>query len=142
MSVSFANNYLESLPLNNIVRHSGGPPKNGVPFIGCPQQHRTEKHKLILVYDPLGKNPAVLEFKLDDVLYVEDFPQAVTESGEGIPMVKLWLRKGARGILFEPFEVDEAAKFLKTREEQNNRFMKQHADSKSDTFSKARSVRS
>ena len=84
---------------------------------------------------------AVLEFKLDDILYVEDFPQVVTESGEGIPMVKLWIRKGARGMLLEPFEVDESLKFLKTRVDQKERFMKKNMDSGKEAFSTARSGR-
>ena len=137
MSVSFSNKYLESLPLNKIAKYSGGPPGNGVPFAGYPQQHPTDKNKLILVYDPLGQNPAVLEFKVEDILYVEDFPQAVTEKGEGIPMVKLWIRKGARGMLLEPFEVDESVRFLKTRTAQKERFIKRHKGPENETFSQA-----
>jgi len=141
MSVSYSNKYLELLPLNKIAKYAGGPPKNGVSFTGYPQQHPTDKNKLILVYDPLGTNPAVLEFKVDDILYVEDFPQAVTEDGEGIPMVKLWIRKGARAMLLEPFEVNEPIEFLKTREEQKERFMKQHKGSENEAFSRGRSAR-
>jgi len=133
MSVSFTNNYLESLPLNKIARRPGGPPVNGIPLTGYPQQHPTDTNKLILVYDPLGKNPAVLEFKADDILYVEDFPQAVTETGEGIPLVKLWVRKGARGMLLEPFEVDESLQFLKTRGKQKERFMRQNTSAENDS---------
>ena len=140
MSVSFSNNYLESLPLNKIARRPGSPPKNGVPLTGYPQQHPTDINKLILVYDPLGKNPAVLEFRADDILYVEDFPQAVTETGEGIPLVKLWIRKGARGMILEPFEVDEALQFLKTREKQKERFMKRNPSAENSTSAGVKSA--
>ena len=140
MSVSYTNSYLESLPLNKIARYSGGPPKNGIPFTGYPQQHPAEKNKLILVNDPLGKNPAVLEFKIDDILYVEDIPQAVTENGEGIPLVRLWIRKGARGMLLEPFEVDESLQFLKTREKQKERFTRQNPSPGNEAFSFNRST--
>ena len=122
--ISFSGNYLEYLPLNNLAKYSEGPPKNAVPFTGYPQQHPTEKNKLVLVYDPLGKNPSVLEFKLDDILYVEEVPQAVTEKGEGIPLIKLWIRRGARGMLLEPFEVEESLQFLEVRREQKEKFMK------------------
>ena len=121
---TFKGNYLESIPLNKIAKLSEGPPKNGVPFIGYPQQHRTDKTKIILIFDPLGKEPSILEFKLDDILYVDEVPQAVTEKGEGIPMVKLWIRRGARGVLLEPFEVEESFHFLKVRREQKERFSK------------------
>jgi hypothetical protein len=103
--------YLEILPLNKIARYTGGPPKNTVPFTGYPRQHPSEKNKLILVYDPLSLHPMVLEFKIDDVLFVEEVHSAVTESGEGVPLVKLWVRRGAHGVILEPFEVDEPAQF-------------------------------
>ena len=109
-------NYLEYLPLNKIAKYPGGPPKNGVPFSGYPQQHPTEKNKLILVNDPLGKKPMILEFKTNDILFVEDVPQAVTEQGEGIPQIKLWMRRGSKGMLLEPFEVDDFAKNMESRQ--------------------------
>ena len=141
MSVSFSGSYLESLPLNKIARYADGPPKNAVSFTGYPQQHPAEKNKLILVYDPLGENPAVLEFKVDDILFVEDFPQAVTEKGEGVPLVKLWIRRGAHGMLLEPFEVDESLHFLETRREQKLRFGKQGSGMGSEGVSANRPIR-
>ena len=121
-NIPFAGGYLEYLPVNKIARYTEGPPKNGFPFTGYPQQHPTEKNKLILVYDPLGEDPTIMEFKLEDILYVEDVPQAVTEKGEGVPMAKLWIRRGAHGMLLEPFEVDESLRFLELRREQKQRF--------------------
>ena len=101
------NSFLEALPTSSIAKYSGKPPKNAIPFLGYPRQHPSEKNKLILVYDPLGLNPTVMEFKMEDILFVEDTHQAVTESGEGVPLVKLWIRKGAHGMILEPFEVNE-----------------------------------
>ena len=127
-NIPFAGTYLEHLPLNKIAKYPDGPPKNAVPFLGYPQQHPTEKNKLILVYDPLGEDPAIVEFKLEDILYVEDVSQAVTEKGEGVPLAKLWIRRGARGIILEPFEVDESLHFLEIRREQKERFSKRNSD--------------
>jgi hypothetical protein len=111
--------YLETIPLQSIVKSGGRPPKNSVPFTGYPRAHPSEKDKLLLVYDPVGVNPSLMEFKAEDVLFVEDIPQAVTELGEGIPLVKIWVRKGARGVLLEPFEVDDPIQFInKTRDKQ------------------------
>ena len=109
--MSLNSNYLEYLPLNKIAKYSKGPPKNAVPFLGYPQQHPAETNKIILLYDPLGEAPAVLEFRLEDLLYVEEVPQAVTEKGEGVPLIKLWIRRGARGMFLEPFEVNEDVQF-------------------------------
>ncbi|GHT65316.1 hypothetical protein FACS1894110_06890 [Spirochaetia bacterium] len=114
--------YLETLPLSEIAKHPGGPPKNAFPFTGYPRQHPSEKDKLILIYDALGLNPTVLEFRIEDVLYVEELHSAVTQSGEGIPLVKLWLRKGAHGVILEPFEVDDPVKFAGKTQELRDRF--------------------
>jgi inorganic pyrophosphatase len=104
--------YLETLPVSRIARYRGGPPRDTVPFTGFPQQHPSDKYKLILVNDPLGDNPAVMEFKLDDVLYAEEVHSAVTEEGEGVPLIKLWIRRGARGVVMEPFEVQDPIRFV------------------------------
>lgn len=107
-----ATSYLETLPLRNIAKYPEGPPKDTVPFIGFPQQYPSDKYKLILIKDPLGDNPMVMEFKLDDILYAEEVHSAVTEAGEGVPLVKLWIRRGAKGIVMEPFEVQDPIRFV------------------------------
>jgi hypothetical protein len=103
--------YLETLPLNEITKYAGGAPKDGVPFIGYPRQHPSEKRKFILMYDPLGENPRIIEFKIEDVLYMEDIHSAVTESGEAAPLVKVWIRKGTLAVILDPFEVDDPPHF-------------------------------
>jgi hypothetical protein len=122
-----ATSYLETLPLSKIAKYPGGPPKDTVSFMGFPQQHPSDKHKLILVRDPLGDNPMVMEFKLDDVLYAEEVHSAVTEAGEGVPLIKLWIRRGARGVIMEPFEVQEPIRMVnkaaETGAKQQTRFL-------------------
>lgn len=119
-------NFLEFLPPNEIAKYSKGPPKNGVPFTGYPRQHPVEKDKMILVYDPLGANPMVMEFKLENVLYVEEVHSAVTEAGEGVPLVKLWICRGSRGVVLEPFEVDEPIRFIQKTPEFRENFLKKN----------------
>jgi hypothetical protein len=104
--------YLETLPLTTIARFTDTPPKNAIPFSGYLRQHPAEKHKLILIYDPLGDSPTVMEFKVEDVLGLEEVHSAVSRSGEAAPLVKLYVRKGARGVILEPFEVDEPIRFV------------------------------
>jgi len=104
-------NFLEMLPLSSIAKYAKKHPDDGVPFIGYPRVHPSDKGKLILVNDPLGSEPSVLEFKLDDILFIEEVPSAVTETGEGVPLVKLWIKRGSIGMILEPFEVNEKAQF-------------------------------
>ena len=98
-------NYLELLPLSSITKYTKGQQKDGVPFTGYPRVHPSDKTKLILVNDPLGDEPAVLEFNLEDILYVEEVSSAVTEAGEGVPLVKFLIQRGSVGVKLEPFEV-------------------------------------
>jgi hypothetical protein len=115
--------YLETLPLYKIARYTGGTLKNGIPFIGYPRQHPSEKNKLILVYDPLGDCPTIMEFKIEDVLGAEEVHSAVTASGETAPLVKLWIRKGSRGVILEPFEVDDPIRFVNKARNLSERFL-------------------
>ena len=115
--------YLEMLPLSGIAKYAGGKTKDAIPFAGYPQQHRSDESKIILVHDPMGPSPTVMEFKLKDVLFVEEIPSAVTENGEGIPMIKLWIRLGARGVIFEPFEVNSPINFASKSREIRERFL-------------------
>ena len=109
--------YLETLPLNKLAKYTAGAPKNGIPFTGYPRQHPSEQDKFILMYDPLGENPRIIEFKIEDIILMEDIHSAVTESGEAAPLARLWIRKGALGVLLEPFEVDDSPHFAnKTRD--------------------------
>ncbi|MCL2763199.1 MAG: hypothetical protein FWD36_08365 [Treponema sp.] len=119
------NNYLATLPLNKIAKYAGGQPKDAVPFAGYPRQASAETNQIILVHDPLGAVPTVMEFKLDDVLFVEEIPSAVTEDGEGIPLVKLWIRRGAHGVIIEPFEVDTPIQFANKSIEIRERFLRE-----------------
>ncbi|MDR0732119.1 MAG: hypothetical protein LBF63_10660 [Treponema sp.] len=115
--------YLETLPLNEIAT-SEGPPRDSVPFTGYPRQHPSEKGKLLLIYDPLGASPSILEFKIEDVAHIDELHSAVTQAGEGVPLVKLWIRRGAHGVIMEPFQVSDPVQFADKREELRARFSK------------------
>jgi inorganic pyrophosphatase len=114
--------YLEALPLSEVAKYAEGPPKDGVPFVGYSRQHPSEKGKLILICDPLGDNPVVLEFKIEDVVYVDELHSAVNQAGEGVPLIKLWVRKGAHGVIMEPFQVDEPVQFADKQGKLRERF--------------------
>jgi hypothetical protein len=53
-----------------------------------------------------------MEFKIDDVMGAEELHSPVTLGGEAAPLTKLFVRKGARGVILEPFEVDNPIRFI------------------------------
>jgi hypothetical protein len=116
--------YLETLPLNAIAKYTAGAPKDGVPFTGYPRQHPSEGDKFVLIYDPLGENPRIIEFKIEDIILMEDIHSAVTESGEAAPLAKLWIRRGALGVILEPFEVDDSPHFANKTKDLREHFLR------------------
>lgn len=121
MSIS---TYLETAPLYEIVKYSGKPPQEGVILSGYPRKHPFESEKLIFVVDPLGTNPTIIEFKLSDILFAEDQPSVVTETGESLRIIKIWVRKGAYGVIHEPFEVQDSIHFINTSKNLHERLLR------------------
>lgn len=115
--------YLSTAPLFEIEKYSGKASRDGIPFKGFPKQHPFEPDKLVLVVDPLGENPTIIEFKSADILHAEDLPSMFNEAGEGVRIVKLWIRKGALGVIHEPFEVQDPVRFLNISKELHERLI-------------------
>lgn len=101
--------YLETLPHYPVVTYDGVTDylKTGVSFVGTVRKHPYDKTKIILVSLLDDANSCFFEFKLDDVIHAEDRPQLVSERGETLQRIEIWLRKGAFGIRMEPFVVGE-----------------------------------
>jgi hypothetical protein len=84
--------YLGTEPLHELARYSA-------------RGRFAAEEKLILISDPFSAQTAFYEFRLEDVRHVEELPSLVTESGESLTMVRLWVKKGALGLRYEPFLV-------------------------------------
>jgi hypothetical protein len=81
--------------------------KTHVPFSGSPLKHPHDPKKVILVPDPYGSSPFYYEFNSDDVTFAERLPSIVNLEGETTPIVRLWVKKLSRGIVYTPFLVEE-----------------------------------
>jgi len=104
--------YIEALPFHEIIRHPRGNPANSVAFSGVPRKHPYDPDKFMLFSDPLGKNPCILEFKMSDLVQVEQLPSPVTREGESLFLVRVWVRQGALAMQYQPFEVNEPLLFM------------------------------
>lgn len=102
--------YLEAEPLSELVKYQSEPPSDAVPFAGTLRKHPYDEKKCLLIADPAGKEASVLEFRVEDVSAIEELPSPVDEAGKSRPLVKLWVRRGAFGIRYVPFEVDDPPK--------------------------------
>ena len=110
--------YLDTAPLYDIERYDShiDLEKEAVSFVGAPRKHPYDDEKLLLVLDPFSSNTMFYEFQVNDICYVEDVASIGTESGQNLPMVKIWIKKGSLGLQYQPFEVDRPLRFFKDSE--------------------------
>jgi hypothetical protein len=99
--------YLEAAPLNEISRYRESVPQDAVSFTGSPRKHPYEKEKMILVRGQTGRNPLILEFRLSDIINVEEHASEVDVEGDTLYLVTLWVRRGAHAVVHTPFEVGD-----------------------------------
>ncbi len=102
---------LETEPFTGLQRYVSEPPLDAVSFTGTPRKHPYAEDKLLFISDPFGKQTGIFEFRMADVLSVEELPSPIMESGLSYSLVRMWVRRGAVGIRYEPFEVDNPLHF-------------------------------
>ncbi len=99
--------YLGTEPLHEVARYSGpgGSVADSVAFTGAPRKHPYDAERMILVSDPFSAQTIFYDFRLADIVHVDELPSLVTESGETLAIVRVRVRKGALGLRYEPFIV-------------------------------------
>ena len=105
-----ARKYLESLPASEVAKYDAT--RNyritSVCYSGAPRKHPYDREKIILIKSPFSSKTIFYEFRLSDIIHAEDLPSIVTENGESVRMVDLWIRKGSLALKFQAFEVNDA----------------------------------
>jgi len=107
--------YLTSEPLNMLAKYAqvADYSHDNVAFSGAPRKHPYDSEKIILIADPFSTQAVFYEFRIEDIAYVEELPQLVSEEGEALKMVRIWVKKGSFGIRYEPFLVEDTLSLLK-----------------------------
>ena len=105
--------YLTTGPFYNITKYFSNPnySHDNVAFSGMPRKHPYDPRKIIMISDPLSSNTIFYEFKLSDITHAEELSNIVSESGKGIRMVKIWVKKGSVALRYEPFIVQDTINY-------------------------------
>ncbi|MFB3925996.1 MAG: inorganic pyrophosphatase Ppa [Syntrophales bacterium] len=74
-------------------------------FIGSPMKHPYRDERMILIMNPFSSRICYIEFNINDIEAIEEMHSIVDRSGESLPMVKIWVRKGSLGVKSSPFIV-------------------------------------
>lgn len=84
-----------------------------VPFTGVPYRHRDSGQKMVLAVDINSGSAQFLEFFIDDVDRVERVETMVADGGKALPVVRLWVKKGAVAFRYTPFVVADNRQVFK-----------------------------
>lgn len=100
--------FLDSLPVHEIIRYAGGDEYRGksTTYDGAARKHPYDKDRLLLVPSPLEHLNVIYDFQINDILHAEPLRSLVTEKGESLQIVRLWIRYGSVALKMEPFRVD------------------------------------
>lgn len=99
--------YLTTAEMHSIVRYSQNEASNGpaVAYRGSVRKHPYDDSRFLLITSPL-ENPAhFYEFRVCDVVKTRDFEQLVTEEGDTIHILEIFVKVGSHGIEMIPFQV-------------------------------------
>jgi len=114
--------YFDAQPIKDLAIRRGPAPDSSA-FVGVPRKHPYDDDKFMLFCEPLSDCPRLLEFRLADVVGTEDLPSPVTESGESLPLLRIWVRRGSRAVRCEPFEVDDPPRSMMDSQALRDRVM-------------------
>lgn len=80
--------------------------QKAVQYVGTPKKNSENTDRIFLRTDPSASDGSLLEFRIGDVLYVEEMETITTKEGGASVLMKLWIKKGSVGVKLEPFIVE------------------------------------
>jgi hypothetical protein len=104
--------YIESAPLNGLVRYRDHAALDAVAFVGTLRKHPYDANKCLLLAAAkdaprLVAEGSIIEFRIADVLAADELPLSVDERGDARSLVRIWVKRGALALRYEPFEVGD-----------------------------------
>jgi hypothetical protein len=75
-------------------------------FEGFPKRHPYDKGMILLFTDPFSEDTPFYEFPATAVGRIEELGTISREDGSTVIRVRLWLKKGTRGILSRSMQIE------------------------------------
>jgi len=110
MSIS---EYLDSSPIFDLVKYGRHDALDAFAFVGGLRKHPYDPEKCLLMTAEQEKphwldEGVIIEFRIADVLAADELPSPVNEEGAARSLVRLWVKRGAIALRYEPFEVSDS----------------------------------
>lgn len=97
----------------DVVQYREHPAFDAVPFVGSIKKHPYDQEKcLVLLLRKQGRMPwfkegELIELKTHDVQALDELPSSIDLVGTIINVFRIWVRRRAIAVRFEPFEVTD-----------------------------------
>ena len=110
MSIS---EYLDSSPIFDLVKYGRHDALDAFAFVGGLRKHPYDPEKCLLMTAEQEKphwldEGVIIEFRIADVLAADELPSPVNKEGAARSLVRLWVKRGAIALRYEPFEVSDS----------------------------------
>ncbi|HEY1405102.1 MAG TPA: hypothetical protein VF857_00695 [Spirochaetota bacterium] len=69
------------------------------PFEGIPQKHPQDKGKILLYSNPFDDSAPYYEFPVSSIGRIDEIETVSAEDGKSGIKIRLWIKKGTKGIL-------------------------------------------
>lgn len=104
--------YLDSSPFFEIVKYGPHDALDAVVFLGTLRKHPYDPEKCLLLTSRQEKlkwldEGSIVEFRISDLLAADEMPSPIDERGMARSLIRLWVKRGAIALRYEPFEVGE-----------------------------------
>ena len=99
--------------VSDIVKYREHPAFDAVPFVGSIKKHPYDKEKCLILLLHEQKNMSwfkegeIIEIKTRDVQALDELPSTIDLNGTAINTFRIWIRRRAIAVRFEPFEVND-----------------------------------
>lgn len=98
--------YLTTADLHAIVRYRGpSDVRDGVRYRGSVRPHPYDSGKILLITGQVDDQSHFYEFRKRDILRFTEATTMVSEDGETVELVDVYVRRGGFGIEMRPFQV-------------------------------------
>ena len=77
---------------------------DAIAFSGALRQHYNP-NMVVLLSRPLESDGVIYEFRVDDILHIEEIDHLTRQDGLTVEQVRVWVRKGSLAMKMQPFQV-------------------------------------
>lgn len=97
--------YLTATPVDPPTSRDAAARAGSISFFGSVRMHPYDSRKLVLVPYPYSAEEGVFEFSRDDVVSADGSSEVVSQDGNTLTVMRIYIRSGSHAVNLKPFTV-------------------------------------